>query len=319
MGQDTAIEWTDHTFNPWTGCTKISPACTNCYAEVWAKRTGIVGWGDGAQRRKTSDSYWCQPVKWNVEAGRAGLRKRVFCASLADVFENKPQVVAWRYELFALIRETPNLDWLLLTKRPENIRAMLLRYLRAGFEWPSNVWLGTTVENADYLDRVGDLIECREFASVLFLSCEPLLGPLSLRTNQRYQREHGGFRPLIDDIDWVIAGGESGAHARPSHPDWFRDLRDQCVAAGVSFHFKQWGEWANVGGCDDPCGRCVMALRRWDGSRWRGFELTDANWEAGNHLTGALQLHPIGKKKAGRLLDGREWNEYPTAKAMVAV
>jgi len=307
MGENTKIEWTDHTFNPWTGCTKVSPACANCYAEAWAKRTGIVKWGDSAPRRKTSDSYWCQPVRWNVEAERSGIRRRVFCASLADVFEGKPQVVSWRYELFALIRETPNLDWLLLTKRTENIRLMLLRYKRAGYDWPSNVWLGTTVENSDYLERVDDLIECREFASVLFLSCEPLLGRVDLTTNQRYQREHGGYRPMIDGLDWVIAGGESGGHARPMNPEWAHSLRDQCVQAKVPFHFKQWGEWvptADVGFGDSPRAKEHV------------FDTGKTIETYGGPAPFGIEVRRIGKKAAGRLLDGREWNEFPRQQEM---
>src|ERR1051326_4190826 len=121
MGQDSKIEWTDHTFNPWTGCTKVSPACANCYAEAWAKRTNIVKWGPNAERRRTSESNWRQPLIWDCDAAKAGERKRVFCASLADVFEDRPELEPWRRDLMRLILSTHNLDWLLLTKRPENI------------------------------------------------------------------------------------------------------------------------------------------------------------------------------------------------------
>src|SRR5689334_23112101 len=121
MGENSKIEWTHHTFNPWLGCTKVSPACAHCYAEAWAKRTGIVQWGDSAERRRTTESYWRQPLKWNAQAFESLERKRVFCASLADVFEDRPELQTWRKVLFDLIAATPYLDWLLLTKRPHNI------------------------------------------------------------------------------------------------------------------------------------------------------------------------------------------------------
>jgi protein gp37 len=244
MGENSKIEWTDHTFNPWTGCTKISPACANCYAEAWAKRSGIVKWGDAAARRKTAKANWRKPIEWNRDAALEGVRKRVFCASLADVFEDRPEVVEWRKELFELIAKTPNLDWLLLTKRPHNIKR-----LSAGM--PPTVWLGTTIENSDYLDRANDLIECREQASVLFLSCEPLLNQIDLKANQRYQREQGfGYRPIIDDLDWVIGGFESGPGHRKGNESHAIDLRDQCISSGVAFFWKQnGGITSKAGGC----------------------------------------------------------------------
>jgi protein gp37 len=166
MGADSKIEWTDHTFNPWLGCTKISPACANCYAEGWAKRSGLVQWGDQAQRRRTSVTSWKAPLKWNTEAKATGVRRRVFCASLADVFEDRSELLTWRLDLFDLIRQTPHLDWLLLTKRPQNILPLVEAGARTingdddsrddllfwlgdwfGVKPPENVWLGTTVEN----------------------------------------------------------------------------------------------------------------------------------------------------------------------------
>jgi protein gp37 len=184
-------------------------------------------------------------LKWNAEAARSGERKRVFCASLADVFEDRPELLPWRKDLFDLIVATPRLDWLLLTKRPHNIPAMLKAAKHYGESFPSNAWLGTTVESDDQLSRVDDLIEAGvEFAPVLFLSCEPLLGPLNLYTNQRYQIEHGGYRPLIDDIQWVIAGGESGGHARPmilARRESARKQQAGCstVEHGMSFLFSR--------------------------------------------------------------------------------
>jgi protein gp37 len=174
-----------------------------------------------------------------------------------------------------------------------------------------NAWLGTTVESDEQRARADDLIEAGgALASVLFLSCEPLLGPLDLKANQRYQVENGGYRPLIDDIQWVIAGGESGGYARPSNPKWFRDLRDQCVSAGVAFHFKQWGEWAptaNVGFGDSPRAKTHT---------FRTGEMVETH---GGPVPFGIEMRSIGKKAAGRLLDGREWDEYPRTKAVAAV
>lgn len=309
MADTTNISWTDATFNPWTGCTKVSPGCDHCYAESWSKRAGAkVGkWGPGAPRVRTTAANWRNPVKWNAEAffqcpfcpwrgGQADIhieggtdenicpscatnlrpaRRRVFCASLADVFDNEvdPQ---WRVDLFRLIKETPNLDWLLLTKRIGNAISMLpwmgasshLRWLKDSPPWP-NVWLGATIVNQEEADRdIPKLLATP--ARVRFLSMEPLLGPVDL-TGEYLTAKLGAYpfknlpaehrTRLIDLLDWVIVGGESGHGSRLIKASWALSLRDQCNAAGVPYHFKQWG------GTD--------------------------------------------KKEAGRLLDGRKWNEFP--------
>lgn len=230
MAENSGIEWTDHTFNPWVGCTKVSPACDHCYAEGWAKRTGQSALWAG-ERRRTSEANWRDPLRWNRKAEAAGVRHRVFCASLADVADNKVPA-EWRRDLFDLIAETPHLDWLLLTKRPQNIGKMVnyaarqRETLNPNYLWPwPNVWLGTTVENQEEADRrIPHLLAIP--ARVLFLSVEPMLGPV---------------RPELDGIHWVICGGESGPGARPMHPDWARQLRDQCRSAGVPFFMKQMG------------------------------------------------------------------------------
>jgi protein gp37 len=252
MAQTTAIAWADSTFNPWVGCTKISAACDHCYAESWAKRAGNPELWQG-ERRRTSASNWAQPIKWDRQAKAEGVRRKVFCASLADVFDNQvPE--RWRYDLWALIAATPNLDWLLLTKRPQNIAKMLPEGWAGGW---SNVWLGVTVENQDAADlRIPYLMAIP--AAVRFLSCEPLLGPLDLYNGDPDPRlgGHQATKTFIGDwwepgdsstspsrhgVDWVIAGGESGPNARPSNPNWFFSLRDQCDVAEVPFFFKQWG------------------------------------------------------------------------------
>ncbi len=219
MGQDSKIEWTHHTFNPWWGCAKVSPGCANCYAEAFARRVGNDVWGESAPRRFFGDAHWHEPVKWDAAAAAAGLRKRVFCASMADVFEDRADLVESRARLFRLVSRTPNLDWLLLTKRPQNIRRL------SPDGWTDNVWLGTTAENQSAWDeRLPLLAACS--ARVKFVSVEPMLGPIDM----------GRHWP-----DWVICGGESGGRARPVSPDLVRSLRDQCVARQVDFFFKQWG------------------------------------------------------------------------------
>ena len=259
MSENTKIEWADHTFNPWTGCTKVSPACDHCYAEGWAKRSGHVKWGSGQPRRRTSDANWRMPLKWNREAERTGVRPRVFCASLADVFDNEVDP-AWRADLFKLIADTRNLDWLLLTKRVGNVMKMANEVAdmpRLGshtghliaHQWrngspPKNVWLGATVVNQEEADRdIPKLLAVP--AAKRFLSIEPMLGPMLLpferlrewnRIALMNQQEHAVLR-----IDWVIVGGESGPGARPMSPDWARSIRDQCAAAGVALFVKQMG------------------------------------------------------------------------------
>lgn len=313
MGENSKIEWTDHTFNPWTGCTKVSPACAHCYAEAWAKRTNIVKWGDSAERRKTSEGNWRQPLKWSAEAARSGERKRVFCASLADVFEDREEIAPWRRELFSLIYQTPHLDWLLLTKRPENIVRLSSKCVNKsslGWRLPKNIWLGTTVESQEYNTRIHHLLNCRAIAEgPLFLSCEPLLGPLNLSAYLTTKFIDSGGYSDCAQLDWVIAGGESGTHARPMNPEWVRSLRDQCVQAKVPFHFKQWGEWvptASVGFGDSPRAKTHV------------FDTGKTIETYGGPVPYGVEMRRIGKKIAGRLLDGKEWNEYPNAQPVAA-
>lgn len=239
MGETTAISWTDHTFNPWMGCTKVSPACDHCYAEALGKRTGKVQWGDDAVRVVTSDGYWRNPIKWNAAAERDGVRRRVFCASMADVFEDRPELVEPRERLFDLIADTPALDWQLLTKRPENVGRML------GHDIPFNIWLGTTVEDQERAEeRIPHLLGAP--VSVRFLSCEPLLGPIDLRPwLRRISPEAEAASQFTWDtskrIDWVIVGGESGPGHRPLDVSAARAIRDECLVWNVPFFFKQHG------------------------------------------------------------------------------
>jgi protein gp37 len=275
----SAIEWTDHTFNPWWGCTNISPGCDNCYAQSLAHRYGQEVWGDDNPRRLMSDAHWSQSLAWNREAETGGVRYRVFCASMADVFEDRPDLVPHRLRLLKLIDATPNLDWLLLTKRPHLIKRLLPR----GYDFPSHVWLGTTVEDQIAADKRPKHILEYESPAVRFLSCEPLLGPVDIRRHLGRGRNGVG-------IDWVIVGGESGHGARPMNPEWAESVLEQCQDAGVPFLFKQWGNWAMLNQVGDTK-RKVIEIRRQDGS--------------------FVEMANVGKHAAGRSLNGQEWLEFP--------
>jgi len=331
MSENTKIEWATHTFNPWEGCQKVGPGCDNCYAENRNARFAggtAINWGPGAPRRRTSEANWRKPLAWNANHEaffkEHGHRQRVFCSSLADVFDNAvdPQ---WLGDLFELIQRTPNLDWLLLTKRIGNWKSRMQAVLDSfgsrmpptprprsvsdeeadSMNWvdawlrndvdpiPANVWIGATICNQEEADRdIPKLLAVP--AAKRFLSMEPLLGPVKLPRfcdcgcRLPWQRAVSdamkGASALNRDqaessvkstlgIDWVIVGGESGPNDRSMLPHWATSLRDQCVAASVSFLLKQWGEWAPEGD---------NAMRR------------------------------IGKKAAGRLLDGRTWDEVPS-------
>lgn len=329
MAENTKIEWAHHTFNPWIGCTKVSPACDHCYAEAdFATRRKVVQWGAGQPRKHTAPSTWAMPVKWNAEAERLGVRYRVFCASLADVFDNEvpPE---WRATLFRLIQLTPHLDWLLLTKRIGNAHQMIGEALimaavmqgegptnlLPGWPWP-NVWIGASITSQAEADRdIPKLLAVP--AAKRFLSMEPLLGPVDLGL---CDCDHGSIPaphnvggvtcPKCDGtggrmVDWVIVGGESGPNARPMHPDWARGLRDQCNAAGVSFMFKQWGEWCPRGpeSLGYPSVDGVPRLRMTDA----GHDGQDLSSDGDNDVW----MNRAGKKAAGRLLDGRTWDEVP--------
>ncbi|MCA1596110.1 MAG: phage Gp37/Gp68 family protein [Chloroflexi bacterium] len=298
MGEVSKIEWTDATFNPWRGCTKVSEGCRHCYAETLSARNPktLGEWGPAGRRAFATEAYWKLPVRWNREAERDGFRKRVFCASLSDVFEllpaGHPDLQAMsdsRCRLWRLIEDTPWLDWLLLTKRPENCVGMATFQK---FRWPDNVWLGTSVENQEQADkRIPQLLTVP--AKVRFLSCEPLLGPVNLGFPAGADPSRQQFPPDFDERDkesqdawlrevatatlitrskigihWVIVGGESGPGARRTDPEWARQIIFQSVDAGVPVLFKQWGEF-NASG------------------------------------------ERVGKKAAGRVIAGQTWDQYP--------
>lgn len=300
MSEVSKIEWTRSTFNPWWGCVEVSEACDHCYARELAKRYGQPVWGDDAPRRRMSESYWKEPVKWNRKAKETGEFWPVFCASMADVFETSRSEVIQecRPRLFQLIEDTPHLTWLLLTKRPHN----MTRYAPESWRnrWPDNVWALTTLEHQKHIARVERLLEVP--AVVRGLSAEPLFSALDLS---------GMLGPW--KVNWVITGGESGPHARPGHPDWYRGLREQCRNAGIAFHFKQWGNhaperhWSNRLGVKPD--KAQITYVHLDGST---KAITKSDLAADKPYDGCFMVR-CDKKAAGRILDGRTHNEYPAA------
>jgi protein gp37 len=253
MGQYSLIEWTHHTFNPWWGCVKVSEACDHCYAEQLAARFNSAKWGKTTPRRVFGAKHWNDPIRWNKKAKLAKVQHRVFCSSMADVFEDRRDLDIERTKLWDLIEKTPNLNWLLLTKRPHKI-GKLVKWTN---NWPDNVWLGTTTEKQKWIDiRVPEIL--KHPARIHFVSAEPVLEQLDFTK----------YLTGTPKLDWVIGGGETGGGARAMHLAWARKMRDDCKKAGTEFHFKQWG---------------------------------DHN----------AQLIKVGKKQAGRRLDGRTWDGVP--------
>ena len=314
MSQNSKIEWTDHTFNPFIGCTKVSPGCDHCYAEhLLDTRMHRVVWGPHGERIRTSPANWRKPIHWNAHHdaffAEHGRRQRVFCASLADVFDNAidPQ---WRADLFDIIGKTPNLDWLLLSKRIGNVKAMLrevalLRSDTANLIDPSlppNVWLGATIVNQEEADRdIPKLIDAP--ARVRFLSMEPLLGAVNLFDWIGGKTHELQAPPMLD---WVIVGGESGRGARPMHPAWARSLRDQCASANVPFLFKQWEEWAPGNSCagNDMIDRDRRKIKC-------GFFDHNDNWNSLGPNALRQTMDRIGRSAAGRMLDGQIYDGFP--------
>jgi protein gp37 len=220
MGEVTAISWTDHTFNPWWGCTRVSPGCVNCYAETFDKRTGGDHWGPGKPRRTFSDKHWNEPIKWDAKAAKAGVQRKVFCASMADIMDvEAPE--GQRERLWDLIERTPNLIWQLLTKRPENYE----KFLPSAMLSNPRVWLGVTAEDQKHYEERWPILWALS-PEVSWISYEPALGPLRLKTGQVVP-------------DWIICGGESGNGFRPMEERWANVLLAQCQERDVKFFMKQ--------------------------------------------------------------------------------
>lgn len=301
MSETTNIAWCDSTWNPWEGCSKISPGCDSCYAEARNQRFhGGVNWGPGAPRRRTSPAYWRQPLAWDRKARESGKPWRVFCGSLCDVFDNEvPE--GRRRDLFELICATDNLTWLLLTKRIGNAKTMLPIHWWGKDGPPPNVWLGATVVNQEEADRdIPKLLAVP--AAVRFLSIEPMLGPIDLTEIQTADGEQWNCLDRVEaadaaleggcsgTVDWVIVGGEStqpGHPARPFNIEWARDIMRQCKAAQVPVFVKQLGSHVAWNGCSSP------------GEHWpRGTDKTD---------TGRGYWRMLLRDRAGA--DPSEWPE----------
>ncbi|WP_175971915.1 DUF5131 family protein [Burkholderia sp. BCC0322] len=334
MSVVSKIEWCDRTWSPWEGCQKIGPGCDHCYAEamnLWLRRG--ENWGAGAPRRTYGLDHWEKPLRWNSRAQAASLPIKVF-PSVCDPFDNAAPAGA-RAAFGRLILKTPWLIWLLLTKRIGNAERMLGEMFPEGT--PVNVWLGATVVNQDEADR--DISKLLTIPVPLrFLSLEPLLGPINLESvawpglqghrvdvlrggywNQApyalgakaaaLGTPKGGFTNHSDfpsTIDWVITGGESGRGARMAHPAWVRALRDQCASAGVPFLFKQWGQWM-------PGVEATNA--QLDAARSGAWVKRTGQIHEGNDPTafseGDAHMLSIGKKLAGRMLDGVTHHAFP--------
>jgi len=342
MSTETGIGWTDSTFNPWMGCTAVSPACDHCYAQTLVEgRFKRAEWGPGKPRVRTSAANWKLPLQWEREHEaffrEHGRNRRVFCASLADVFDNEVPG-EWRSDLFNLIADTPHLTWQLLTKRIGNAHKMLDAWAASdgniGQRWTGfpNLWLGITVCNQQEADRdIPKLLAVP--AAKRFLSIEPMLGAIDLERDSIVcspcprcaDKPADPYTGAVENcrwcewtgksdewaIDWVIAGGESGPHARPSHPDWFRSLRDQCASAGVPFFFKQWGEWIPESGMDRAMrmldhGQFDCVHVKLDGSDHTNAPDDHRQWDASD-----VRMVRVGKALSGNLLDGVKHEEFP--------
>lgn len=329
MSAHSKIEWTDATWNPLRGCSRVSEGCTNCYAERVAARfsgpgmpyEGLIhpstkGWSGNVH---FVNSVLGQPMGWKKP-------RRIFVNSMSDLFHE--HVGEHDIDLiFAVMASAPQHTFQVLTKRPEraaeylNDRWRLEKIYDVWFsvnsgprevqDWPlPNVWLGASVEDQKTAnERIPLLVQCP--AAVRWLSCEPLLGPIDLerpRPGPDLQQAAGTSicQPWLiqSGIDWVVVGGESGPGARPMHPDWAGSLRDQCASAGVPYFFKQWGEWAPIDSWQ-PWHRKPQIAIRADGS-----SMPDEEW----HDDGC-RFKKIGKRAAGRLLDGVEHNAFPEQRA----
>lgn len=330
MADSTGISWCDASFNPWIGCAKVSPACARCYAETFSEnRMGLHVWGADAPRRITAPSTWKKPYRWQRLAlegflpdgttNQDGHRPRVFCASMADVFEDRPDLEEPRQRLFEMIAATDALDWLILTKRPEFMRDWLSQMPIMGALPLPNVWVGASIENARFTYRADVLREIP--AVVRFISAEPLLGSLyDVGRGGDRQASRGSDAPLassdanamypprrapldLTDIHWLIVGGESGGRkSRLMHPDWVRELRDDAVSRGIALHFKQWGSWAPA-----PIGRERHPVDGDPSLRW----VCDAP-----RPSELMAYYGQGPKSSGKTLDGREFCEFPEARVL---
>ena len=315
MAENTLISWATHTANFWTGCIKVSDPglCTNCYAETLINRFG----GNFERDRPMVKKVWSDIPRWQKQSEKTGDRPRVFVMSLGDFFEALPENHKDYYDLYEarrraidLMEQTTGIDYLVLTKRISNVRKMVPRHWLE--IWPSHIRLGISVGTQKDADR--DIPRLLKIDAPNFLSMEPLLERVDIswaleshELGELPQDENGHASSVYSNaIDWVITGGESGPHARPMHPDWARSLRDQCQAAGVAFHFKQWGrnlpesQWDSFS-ADINAQRC--ARNSYDLSE-RTIRSVRAHGE---------RFYPMNKSETGHLLDGEVWQQFPEA------
>lgn len=310
MGKNSNIEWTDHTFNPWIGCIKVSPGCQNCYAMTLDKRWGHDRWGPGSKRQRTSDANWRKPLSWDRQAKAEGRRYRVFCASLADIFEDNDQLIDWRLDLFReLIHKTPSLDWLLLTKRPDIMSLFFRTYTKTPAR---NVTPMFSAEDQQrFNERWSDIKWFIKNGYTIGISAEPLIGPILLPDDLLNLRQQ----------IWVITGGESGPNARPCHPNWVRSIRDQCQQAGVNFFHKQWGEYcpgSQLADLPEDVKEKISGSKNMSYWMDQNGQLDKEFFPRNGMITNAWEdgwdmMVRVGKKNAGRMLDGQVWNEFPNA------
>ncbi len=280
----TKIEWATAVWNPVTGCTKVSEGCRNCYAEGIANRF----WGE----RKFTDVR-CLPYRLKQPAKLKG-HQRVFVNSMSDIFHNRVEYEFIK-DIWSVMLANPQHTFMILTKRADRMAETVDLLLRDGFGVLPNIWMGVSAENQQaYDERAPYLLQTP--AAVRFLSLEPLLSAIDLALLGTIPHSKP-YSIVVSKIDWVIVGGESGTRARPMHPNWVRSIRDQCQEANVPFFFKQWGEWQLTNEREEM---------RQDGNE----RLTSID------VPGAIGYQKawfrrVGKKNAGRVLDGRTWDEYP--------
>ncbi len=325
MAEHTAISWTDSTVNFWWGCTKVGPGCDHCYAEAWSKRTGESIWGVGAPRRKIKSAVallhrldngyadWAADYHCKLLYDHCGHRRRVFIQSMSDLFDLEVPV-EWFAEAWQTMERCDRIHIQAVTKRISTVEKRLAAIGRS--VWPRHIGLMITVVDQAEADRdIPRLIALKAKLGLpwIGLSMEPLLGAVVLRPE------------WLAEIDWIIVGGESGPHARPMHPDWARTIRDACAAAGIAFHFKQWGEWLPMWQSGFTAWRADTRPRR-DRAKWLGHAIfNDGAGSPETHRIGPVPTTyiatpggtiqrmavKIGKARAGRLLDGITHDEFP--------
>lgn len=308
MAESSAIEWTDATVNFWWGCTKVGPGCEFCYAETLDNRFGGGHWGHEAPRRKiksaaalihrldNSYSWWAADHCAGFLGAHSGISRRVFIQSMSDLFDIEVPV-EWFGEAWHLIEVCDRLDIQIVTKRVSVVEKRLAVIGKTS--WPKHAGLIISVVNQDEADRdIPRLILLKQKMGIpwIGLSVEPMLAQIVLRDE------------WLAELNWVICGGESGHKARPMHPDWARALRDQCQAAGVPFLFKQWGEWV----LGEPVDHYLVQSGIVRPDMYGNPRLF---WAGRGGFKGAIPLHRVGKKAAGRLLDGRTWDQFPSVPA----